>query len=201
FASDPSRSWLNVPISVPSAAKPNHTIAVAAALGVNIDLTGAHARIEGSGNLTAGSIVLVHGSSDVDASATANARAVDNSLTGYGVAAAVAINVAGPSTEAMIAGQATAAGITVITRMSGDLQHTYTADAASGAGANANALAGALAINVAVASSEARVDGGAVLTLTSGGSLLIDAASKTDNEADAHSKVAGPPAGRVRAAV
>src|SRR5439155_24376939 len=128
--------------------------------------------------------------SHMDASADANGRTVDNTISGTGIAAAVAINVANTTTAASIAGKASANSITIETVMAGDGRHSYSASASSGAGANAESFAGALAVNVPTGSSDARLENGASLTLASG-KLTIHARYATRNEAKAVSTASG----------
>ena len=202
FAGDPAREWLTVPLDVPSAETPDGSLAVAAAAAVNVDLTLAQAQLDATGNVVSGGPLLIRTLSDVDASATASAKTVDDTLIGVGIGAGVAVNVATQTTEAFIAGTATAPTITVRTLMADDGLHSYSAEAFAGAGADATGLAGALAVNVATGTSEARIDSGAVLNLApTGGMLSVQSAFNTENVVEALAKTLGDPTLGVGAAI
>ncbi len=103
--------WATEDIGLPVAQLPNGAFAIAAAVAANVELAEALASIAASGAVSSGAGILVRAASDVDASADADARIVDGLTGGLGLAAAVAINVAGPTTEAVIAGAATSSSI------------------------------------------------------------------------------------------
>ncbi len=189
FAQDPSRNWVSGTVSVPAADEPGGVPAVAAAVAVNVDLSQSSAQIDSTGNVRAGTL-FINGKSNVNATATASGRTVDNSLKGFGIAAAVAVNVGAPTTQAVLAGTASAKAVTVQTLMSGEGPHIYDAEAYSGAGANASDLAGALAVNVGLGTSEARIDDTAVVNLSGAATLQVTANYLTDNLAHALSTAA-----------
>src|SRR5439155_5025213 len=170
---------------------PNGEFASTASAAVNVDFSETHAEIKGAGVATGSAAVVVRGQSDLDAFADADASSVDTVAGGFGLAPALAINVVGQTTDAVIAGHATGPSITVEARMTGDGIHTYEADALAGAGQGESNLAGAIAINVARGTTEARVDASAVLTFSSPGPLTIHAAYVTEEKALAHAKDTG----------
>ncbi|HEY1378701.1 MAG TPA: hypothetical protein VGF55_18020, partial [Gemmataceae bacterium] len=170
--------WLPIAVVVPPPKAADGDVTVAAAVAVNIDQTEDQAAIAVGGDVTTDNPLDVRAISDVDASAFADGTTADNAITGVG--AAVAINVAGPSSEASISGTAAAPAVTVHTEMGGDGTGTYSATAQSGAGATNTGVAGALAINVPGGSSVAAVRDGANLALT-GGDLTVHSVSVTQN--------------------
>ncbi|MEO8039984.1 MAG: LEPR-XLL domain-containing protein, partial [Betaproteobacteria bacterium] len=131
----------------------------AAALGVNLAnaLAGANVTATGSVTSTGGSL-SVTGTSDVDSTALASASAVQNLV---GLAGALALNAQNTNEVASIAGTASANGIEVRTRNSGDGVHTLLADAVSGTGVQVVAVAGAAAGTLSFGTSNAFIANGA----------------------------------------
>ena len=182
FAQNPARDWVGSNVTAPSAKLPGGALAIGATVALNIDLSKASGQLDSTANVTAGSITVT-GESAMNATASASGRTVDDTLSGFGFAGAIAVNTALPTTEAFIDGKASGGAITVQTLMDGT--QVYGAAAQSGAGVNANGIAGALAVNVAVGTSAARVDDGAALNLGSAGALQVNAAYTTDDTANA----------------
>jgi hypothetical protein len=184
-----SSGWLPPSVEVPKATTTNGDLAVAAAVAVNVDLTGETATIAAGGSIVTSSPLLVHTLSNVDASASADGSPTDGSLLGVG--AALSINVARPSIEASIAGAATAPAIQVKTEMGSEGTYTFQATALSGTGTTTTGVAGALAINVGASQSQAAIRDGANLTI-GGGDLLVNSMDVTADLSNALAKSANP---------
>jgi hypothetical protein len=131
-------------------------VGVAAALAINVSRSEAVAEIPSGITITAGGLLTLESSNNMDASALADGSATEGSIdTAVGVA--VAINVAHMTNQATVAGGAnvTADGVHLSATMKdvgGDATHRFGAKATSGASGGDVGVAGSFALNVSTTS-------------------------------------------------
>ncbi|MCP3913837.1 MAG: hypothetical protein GY713_23190, partial [Actinomycetia bacterium] len=184
-------------VTAPAATTPDGSVDVAAALAMNLAFPQVAASVPSGTSLNTPGTVTLQASGDPDATARADASAV-NSLTGVGVA--VAINVPVTVIEASVGGSVAAASLIVQTLTSGDGTSSFMAQATSGAGATDVGVAGALALNLPTGLNEALIGSGGSVIL-SGGNTLLSAAAQTLSGANAISMALGVPRVGVGASV
>jgi hypothetical protein len=184
-----------------SASTSDGSVSVAAALAVNIANGVARASIDDGVAVMAEGTVGVRAAANMDARAEADGSAKTTvsdtsggSGTGTNIGAAIAINVADLTNEAVIGAGATVTGTGILVRadmadVSDDKTHRFGASSTSGASGGDLGVAGSFALNVADTTTRAVAgldradqDGAGATTLSvTGGSLQIVAESDTEN--------------------
>jgi hypothetical protein len=148
------------------------SVGVAAALAINVSRSDALAEIPSGITITAGGLLTLESSNNMDASALADGSATEGSIdTAIGVA--VAINVAHMTNLATVADGAnvTAEGVQLSAAMKdvgGDTTHRFTAKATSGASGGDVGVAGSFALNVSNTVAEAALRAGSTVAAGSG---------------------------------
>ena len=172
-------------------------VTVAAAVGVNVQQATVSAGVPDDISITAGGTLTVATSSNVTGSITTDGSAVGENPAAVGIGAAVAVNVIDAKNDATIGnGTVTAASVNITSLkldvaklVAGDpadaVADTYLASAKSGAGGSSVGLAGSLALNLVDTQSQATIAGGATVTLTAGGDLLLSSDNQTSTTASA----------------
>ena len=164
---------------------------MAAAISIDVVSSTAQASIGDGAHVDATGLLTLDAENNVDASATADGRAV-TSTDGTGIGAAVALNVATAKALAQIGdADVKATGVTLtagMTEVQGDnaqdKTHNFLADATAGAGGGKTGVAGSFALNVIDASSDAIIASGAAVDATSG-DVKLDAKSAVSSVANA----------------
>jgi len=190
-----------------SASTSEGKVAVAAAVGINLQNSQAKARLADGVQVTSGGALTLDATNNTDGLITAEGMAggKGDDATKVGIGAAVAVNVVRSATEAVIGqnamlntkGMGLNAGMTDIQGDGSDLVHTTLAQATSGAGSSAVGLAGSLALNLVDTSSRAAVEGGTTKVDAKGGDVALTADNATDSSAKAtpHAPVTGDKVG------
>ncbi|MBI3347591.1 MAG: hypothetical protein HY020_10320, partial [Burkholderiales bacterium] len=178
----------------------SETVSVAAAVGVNITDVTSRARISAGTISTPTKSVAVQSSANTDVQAIADGSAT-TSDGGTGVGAAVAVNYAAMTNEALVDSGVviTADGLQLgatMTNVGGDTTHTTLASAKSGAGGGDIGVAGSVAINIVNEDTRAQMSGNATLAgADSGGALQAITQSTASDTAKAIPENEGGQAG------
>ncbi|RZL64885.1 MAG: leukotoxin LktA family filamentous adhesin [Variovorax sp.] len=191
-----------------SASTSEGQVAVAAAVGIN--LQNATVRAEVPANVQSAGALKILATGNTDAAVATDGRALPEvgedgqaagGTTKVGIGAAVAVNLLASVTEARIGSQANiqsnglylAAGMTDV---AGDATHTVDTQASAGAGGSSVGVAGALALNLIDTSSQALLQGGALVNAGTG-AVSIRAENNTDITAKAAPVDKGATGGKV----
>jgi hypothetical protein len=176
-------------------------VQVAGAVSITIDSTTARAKIGDGLTIQAGQastkgVLTLKSENNSGAEAIADASTVmenagktKDGKSGTGIGVAVAINVANVVNEAVL-GDSTihADGVVIqalVPAVGKDGTHGFKAEATSGASGAGTGVAGALAVNVGISRAQAKVSGGATVTVHDGGNVDLKAENFVSNAVQA----------------
>ncbi|MDM0029447.1 leukotoxin LktA family filamentous adhesin [Variovorax saccharolyticus] len=182
-----------------SASTSEGKVAVAAAVGVNLQNSTARAQVPTNVNAAGRLTVAASNNTDAKVSTDGNAVGEEGSSSKVGIGAAVSVNKVASVNEALVSGQLRSQGLTVtagMTEVAGDTTHSIDTSASAGAGGSSVGVAGALALNLIDTSSRAAILSGAQVDAGSG-SVALDAEDNTRISAKAAPIDKGATGGKV----
>ncbi|MDZ4169925.1 MAG: hypothetical protein U1E26_09780 [Coriobacteriia bacterium] len=179
----------------PPAGSSDGPVSVAAAIAVSVIDSTARAMIPANGRVVSGGVVSLDARNNTDTRSHADASATTTATAPASVGAAVALNLANVTNEAVIGHRATvnAQGVRLTAMMadvSGDRTHAASAETTSGAGGGKVGFAGSLPVNIVFNHTRAVIESGAVVACTTG-DVILTAESYQSDEASATSNAMG----------